>query len=96
MILKYPRQADFYLLCKPRKNILKSIWRMQTHLPMNYNNNKPRWFRYMNAFDKHRKSCTAWCEDCDEVFDKLWIANIHQDSTGHRIKATEFWITGRR
>lgn len=50
----------------------------------------------MNAFDKHRKSCTAWCEDCNEVFDKLWIANIHQDSTGHRIKATEFWITGRR
>ena len=50
----------------------------------------------MNAFDRHRKSYTAWCEDCNEVFDKLWIANIHQDTTGHRIKATEFWITGRR
>ena len=50
---------------------------------------------YMNAFDKHRKSYTAWCEECNEVFDKLWIANMHSDKTGHRIKATEFWITGR-
>jgi hypothetical protein len=51
---------------------------------------------YMNAFDKHRKSYTAWCEECNEVFDKLWIANMHSDETGHRIKATEFWIIGRR
>ena len=50
----------------------------------------------MNAFDRHRKSYTAWCEDCNEVFDKLWIANIHQENTGHRIKATEFWVSGRR
>jgi hypothetical protein len=64
-------------------------------LPIDYNN-KYSGFRYMNAFDRHRKSYTAWCEDCNEVFDKLWIANIHKDSTGHRIKATEFWITGRR
>ena len=50
----------------------------------------------MNAFDRSRKSYTAWCEDCDEVFDKLWVANIHNNNTGHRIKATEFWITGRK
>src|SRR5256885_7931271 len=32
----------------------------------------------MNAFDRHRKSLTAWCEDCNEVFDILWIANMHR------------------
>ena len=50
----------------------------------------------MNAFDRHRKSLTAWCEDCNEVFDILWIANMHRDKKRHRIKVTEFWITGRR
>ncbi len=57
-------------------------------------------FRYnkqtMNAFDKHRKNFTAWCEDCNEVFDVLWTANMHRDQMGHKIKVTEFWITGRR
>ena len=66
----------------------------QTHLRMNHN--KSNRFSYMNAFDRSRKSYTAWCEDCDEVFDKLWVANIHKDNNGHRIKATEFWITGRK
>ena len=49
----------------------------------------------MNAFDKHRKNFTAWCEDCNEVFDVLWTANMHRDQMGHKIKVTEFWITGR-
>jgi len=49
----------------------------------------------MNAFDKRRKNFTAWCEDCGEVFDVLWIANLHRDQKGHKIKVTEFWITGR-
>ena len=50
----------------------------------------------MNAFDKHRKNLTAWCEDCSEVFDVLWTANMHRDQKGHKIKVTEFWTTGRR
>jgi hypothetical protein len=49
----------------------------------------------MNAFDKHRKNFTAWCENCDEVFDVIWSANTHSDQMGHKIKVTEFWITGR-
>ena len=43
----------------------------------------------------HRKNFTAWCEDCNEVFDVLWTANNHRDQMGHKIKVTEFWITGR-
>jgi hypothetical protein len=50
----------------------------------------------MNAFDKHRKSVTAWCEDCDCVFDTKWHANEHQEEKSHRVKVTEFWITGRK
>jgi hypothetical protein len=50
----------------------------------------------MNAFDKHRKSVTAWCEDCDSVFDTRWHANEHQEEKSHRVKVMEFWITGRR
>jgi len=49
----------------------------------------------MNAFDKHKKGFTAWCEDCNEVFDMPWSANMHRDQKGHLIKITEFWITGR-
>ena len=65
----------------PDYNLLYQIW---------YNK------QTMNAFDRHRKSFTAWCEDCNEVFDVVWIANMHRDQKGHKIKVTEFWITGRR
>ena len=50
----------------------------------------------MNAFDKHRKSVTAWCEDCDRVFDTQWHASEHQEEKSHRVKVTEFWITGSK
>jgi hypothetical protein len=50
----------------------------------------------MNAFDKHRKSLTAWCEDCDGVFDTRWHANKHEEEKNHKVKITEFWITGRK
>jgi hypothetical protein len=50
----------------------------------------------MNAFDKHTKNVTAWCEDCDSVFDTRWHANGHQEEKKHRVKITEFWIIGRR
>jgi len=50
----------------------------------------------MNAFDRHRKGFTAWCEDCSEVFDVAWVANMHRDQKRHKIRVTEFWITGRR
>jgi hypothetical protein len=50
----------------------------------------------MNAFDKHRKNITAWCEDCGEVFDVQLMANLHRDQTGHKVNVTEFWVTGRR
>jgi hypothetical protein len=50
----------------------------------------------MNAFDKHRKGFTAWCLDCNDVFDASWVANAHRDQKGHNIKVTEFWITHKR
>lgn len=50
----------------------------------------------MNAFDKHRKGFTAWCQDCSEVFDQFWTASTHRDQKGHNITVTEFWITGKR
>jgi hypothetical protein len=50
----------------------------------------------MNAFDKSRKSVTAWCEDCNLVFDTRWRANEHQEEKSHRVKVMEFWITGTR
>lgn len=50
----------------------------------------------MNAFDKSSRGITAWCENCDQVFDNRWEAEAHQSEKGHRIKITEFWITGRR
>lgn len=50
----------------------------------------------MNAFDKHRKGVTAWCEDCECVFDTRWDADAHRDEKGHNVNVTEFWVTGRR
>jgi hypothetical protein len=51
----------------------------------------------MNAFDKHRKSVTAWCENCDCVFDTKWDADLHQEEEkSHRVKVMEFWITSRK
>ena len=50
----------------------------------------------MNAFDRHKKNVTAWCQDCNDVFDEIWAANAHHDQKGHKLKVTEFWITGRR
>ncbi|MGB6593329.1 MAG: hypothetical protein WBE68_17655 [Candidatus Nitrosopolaris sp.] len=49
----------------------------------------------MNSFDRHKKSITIWC-DCNAVLDEIWIANTHHHEKRHRIKITEFWITGRR
>ena len=51
---------------------------------------------HMNAFDRHQKNFTAWCQDCKDVFDEIWTANAHRDQKGHKINVTEFWITGRR
>jgi hypothetical protein len=50
----------------------------------------------LNAFDVSRKSITAWCEDCNLVFDERWTANAHKENEGHTIKIAEFWITGKR
>jgi hypothetical protein len=49
----------------------------------------------MNAFDKHSRNFTVQCEDCDEVFDILAMAKMHGSNKGHKLKVTEFWITGR-
>jgi hypothetical protein len=49
----------------------------------------------MNAFDKHSRNFTVQCEDCDEVFDILAMAKMHGSDKGHKLKVTEFWITGR-
>jgi hypothetical protein len=50
----------------------------------------------MNAFDKHHKNVTAWCEDCESVFDTSWAADLHVSEKNHRVKVTEFWITSRK
>jgi hypothetical protein len=50
----------------------------------------------MNAFDKHRKAVTAWCENCDCVFDTKWDAEKHQKEENHTVKVSEFLITSRR
>jgi hypothetical protein len=53
--------------------------------------------RQMNAFDKHHKRITAWCEECDAVFDSKWMADAHKAESGHHnIRITEFLITTRR
>ncbi len=49
----------------------------------------------MNAFDRHRKKVTAWCDDCNLVFDEIGTANEHQFEKDHKIKVTEFWVTDR-
>ena len=49
----------------------------------------------MNAFDRHKKNYTAQCEDCNGVFDTISAATTHRDQNGHKLKITEFWITGR-
>ncbi|HEY6668292.1 MAG TPA: hypothetical protein VI033_03980 [Candidatus Nitrosopolaris sp.] len=49
----------------------------------------------MNAFDRHKKNMTAQCEDCNDVFDTLSAATMHRDEKGHKLKITEFWVTGR-
>jgi hypothetical protein len=50
----------------------------------------------LNAFDKSRISITAWCEDCECVFDNNWEVEAHRQDKGHRVRVTEFWVTGRR
>jgi hypothetical protein len=50
----------------------------------------------MNAFDRHSQNFSVQCEECDEVFDILPIAKMHSSTTHHKIKVTEFWITGRK
>ena len=50
----------------------------------------------LNAFDISRKSITAWCEDCDLVFDDRWTANSHEENERHTVRISEFWITGKR
>lgn len=43
--------------------------------------------------DVRKKKFTAWCEECDLVFDDPSLANEHQDKTKHRTKVTEYLIT---
>lgn len=50
----------------------------------------------MNAFDRSRMSITAWCEDCECVFDSRREVETHRQDKGHRVKVTEFWVTGKR
>lgn len=50
----------------------------------------------LNAFDISKKSVTAWCEDCNLVFDNRWTANSHKKNEHHSVRVSEFWITGKR
>jgi hypothetical protein len=48
----------------------------------------------MNCYPKlNRKKFTAWCEECDLVFDNLTAANEHQEKEKHtRIIKTEYLV----
>jgi hypothetical protein len=53
-------------------------------------------FNKLNAFDVSRKRVTAWCENCNLVFDDRWTANSHGENKSHTVRISEFWITGKR
>ena len=45
----------------------------------------------MNCYPKlNRKKFTAWCEECDLVFDDLTTANEHQE------KENTYWLYMKR
>jgi hypothetical protein len=48
----------------------------------------------MNCFPKiNRKKFTAWCEECDLVFEDPIVANEHQEKKKHnRIRKTEYLV----
>jgi hypothetical protein len=48
----------------------------------------------MNCYPKlNVKKFTAWCEECDLVFDDLTTANEHQEKEKHtRIIKTEYLV----
>jgi hypothetical protein len=48
----------------------------------------------MNCYPKiNRKKFTAWCEECNKVFDDPTIANEHEEKEKHRrIRKTEYLI----
>jgi hypothetical protein len=41
-------------------------------------------------------SITAWCEECESVFDNRWDVEAHRQETGHKVNVREFVVTGRR
>jgi hypothetical protein len=49
----------------------------------------------MNAFDRSRLKSTCWCEDCNLVFDLVLLARQHATEKNHKIKVTEFLVTGK-
>ena len=50
----------------------------------------------MNALDKNRRNFTAWCEDCDRVFDQYTKIQEHKEKEKHKnIKIVEFWNISR-
>jgi hypothetical protein len=53
-------------------------------------------YNKLNAFDVSRKRVTAWCENCNLVFDDRWTANSHGENKRHTVRISEFWITGKR
>jgi hypothetical protein len=48
----------------------------------------------MNCYPKiNRKKFTAWCEECNLVFEDLTTANKHQEDEKHsRIRKTEYLV----
>jgi hypothetical protein len=48
----------------------------------------------MNCYPKiNRKKFTAWCEQCNSVFDDLATANEHEEKEKHsRIRKTEYLV----
>lgn len=50
----------------------------------------------MNARDKSRIGLTAWCEECDKVFDNKWDIDLHRGDKKHKIKVIEFWTISKK
>ena len=43
--------------------------------------------------DINKKKFTAWCEECDSIFEDPTVANEHQEKEKHRIRKSEYLVT---
>ena len=49
----------------------------------------------MNAFDRHKKNKLPSVRIVMASLIPYPLATMHRDQKGHKLKITEFWVTGR-